>query len=242
MTANEADGSGAVLGNTGGTLRERVYRALRGDLMSGRIGPSERLGEERLAEMYGVSRTPVREALARLQADGLVERDEQGLFPYRPRLDDLADLYELRITLEMRGIRRILGGDTGTHDPAVLGPELDLWYGYRKDTPEPDAGFVALDEQFHITLLASSGNGALVDALANVNAKVRPVRMFDYLTPDRMAATVAEHIAVAELVLDGHLQRAHDALLAHIDESRAVVIERAQQALAMARMANAVRD
>ncbi|MFF0817309.1 GntR family transcriptional regulator [Rhodococcus sp. NPDC003318] len=236
------DDNDAVLANPGGTLRERVYRALRGDLMSGRIGPSERLGEERLAELYGVSRTPVREALARLQADGLVERDEHGLFPYRPRLDDLADLYELRITLEMRGIKRILGGGAGSHDPAVLGPELELWHGYRDDMPEPDAGFVALDERFHITLLASSGNGALVDALAGVNAKVRPVRMFDYLTPDRMAATVAEHITVAELVLDGHLQRAHDALLAHIDESRAVVIERAQQALAMARMANAVRD
>ncbi|MGW0044992.1 GntR family transcriptional regulator [Rhodococcus sp. NPDC003348] len=242
MSTTGKGDNGVALETTGEPLRERVYRALRNDLMSGRIGPSERLGEERLAETYGVSRTPVREALARLQADGLVERDVHGLFPYRPRLDDLADLYELRITLEMRGIRRILHGDAGRHDPEVLGPELDRWYGYRKDTPEPDAGFVALDEQFHITLLASSGNGALVDALANVNAKVRPVRMFDYLTPDRMAATVDEHVAVAELVLDGHLQRAHDALLAHIDESRAVVIERAQQALALARMANAVRD
>lgn len=232
-----------VAGRTArGSLREQVYLRLRGDLMSGRIGPGNRLGEERLAELYGVSRTPVREALARLQADGLVERDDNGLFPYRPRLEELADLYEVRITLEMRGILRILQGSGELHNPEVLGPELQRWYGLRGEMPDPDAGFVVLDEQFHTTLLASSGNRALVDALTNVNAKVRPVRMFDYLTPDRMRATVEEHIAVAELVLDGHLQRAHDALLAHIDESRAVVIERAQQALAMARMANAVRD
>ncbi len=237
-----AERSGKAAATKPGPLREQVYLALRGDLMSGRIGPSDRLGEERLAELYGVSRTPVREALARLLSDGLVERDEHGLVPYRPRLDDLADLYELRITLEMRGIDRILAGAPGRHDPEVLGPEVQRWYGFRDSMPEPDAGFVALDEQFHIALLASSGNRALTEALANVNAKVRPVRMFDYLTPDRMSATVEEHITVAELVLGDRLQQARDALLAHIDESRRVVIERAQQALAMARMANAVRD
>ncbi|RIK12129.1 MAG: GntR family transcriptional regulator, partial [Acidobacteria bacterium] len=94
--------------SAGGTRRDRVYRALRSDLMTGVLPPDTRLGEERLAEQYGVSRTPVREALARLVSDGLVERREQGLFPYRPRFDDLADLYELRTTLELRGIRRAL--------------------------------------------------------------------------------------------------------------------------------------
>jgi DNA-binding GntR family transcriptional regulator len=242
MTANGHEDDGGPGRAARGSLREQVYLRLRRDLMTGSIGPGDRLGEERLAELYGVSRTPVREALARLQADGLVERDENGLFPYRPRLEELADLYELRITLEMRGILRILQGSGELHDPQILGPEVQRWYGFRSEMPDPDAGFVVLDEQFHTALLASSGNRALVDALASVNAKVRPVRMFDYLTPDRMRATVDEHIEVAELVLDGHLQRAHDALLAHIDESRAVVIERAQQALAMARMANAVRD
>lgn len=82
-------------------LREQVYRSIRNDLMSGQIAPSERLGEERLAHLYGVSRTPVREALAKLESDGLVERDEHGLFPYRPHLDELGGLYELRILLEV---------------------------------------------------------------------------------------------------------------------------------------------
>ncbi|MFI6867916.1 GntR family transcriptional regulator [Nocardia sp. NPDC050406] len=87
-------------------LSERVYRALQRDLAAGVLVPTERLGEERLAEIYGVSRTPVREALARLLADGLVERHPGGLYPYRPRLDELADLFELRILLESQGIHR----------------------------------------------------------------------------------------------------------------------------------------
>ncbi len=88
-------------------MSERVYRALQGDLAAGVLVPTERLREERLAEIYGVSRTPVREALARLLADGLIERLPDGLYPYRPRLDELADLYELRILLESHGIHRL---------------------------------------------------------------------------------------------------------------------------------------
>ncbi|MFC9763883.1 GntR family transcriptional regulator [Rhodococcus jostii] len=225
-----------------GSLSDHVYLSLRTDLMSGRIPPGQRLGEERLADTYGVSRTPVREALARLLADGLVQRDVGGLFPYRPRIDELAGLYELRITLELQGIARVRADESLSHDPDVLGPELDRWYALRKANPEPDAGFVALDEQFHTVLLRSAGNRALSDALVNVNAKVRPVRMFDYLTPDRMSATVDEHISVAELALDGKLDSAYDTLLAHISESREVVIERAEQALSLARMAWAIRD
>lgn len=225
----------------GVTRREQVYRALRTELMSGDLTPDERLSEERLAEHHGVSRTPVREALARLVSDGLVERREHGLYPYRPRLEDLAGLYELRITLELRGIRRAREDDSIRHDVDVLGPELDRWYRIRRNLPDPDAGFVTLDEQFHLTMLESSGNRALCDALAVVNQKVRAVRMFDYLTPDRISDTVDEHIEVAELILDDRLDDAHRVLLEHIGTSRTVVVQRAEEALSMARLARAVR-
>ncbi|WP_084505559.1 GntR family transcriptional regulator [Nocardia harenae] len=89
-------------------LRERVYDALRRDLAGGVLPATERLREERLAAEYGVSRTPVREALARLLADGLVQRHADGLYPFRPRLDELDELYELRIVLEARGLQRAL--------------------------------------------------------------------------------------------------------------------------------------
>ena len=108
-------------------LADRVFVLLRDDLMSGGLPPAERLSEMALAERYGVSRTPVREALARLLADGLVERRERGLYPYRPSLQDLDGLYELRTTVELRGIVRIEEDDDRSHDHDVLGPELDRW-------------------------------------------------------------------------------------------------------------------
>lgn len=223
-------------------LADRVLAALRNDLMSGTLAPNERLAENSLAERYAVSRTPVREALARLLADGLIERRDRGLYPYRPRLDELDDLYELRTTLELRGIVRI-DEDTGRHhDAAILGPELDRWHAFRRSPPAPDAGFVSEDEQFHLRLLASSGNRAFASALDSVNARIRPIRMFDYLTEDRMAATIEQHIVIAECVLGGKLAEARAALMAHIDGSRRVVIERATEALSMVGIMRALRE
>lgn len=210
---------------------DRVYLALRSDLMDGSIQPWDRLAEEPLAEEYSVSRTPVREALKRLEADGLVTRRQGGLFPYVPAYDRLAELYELRILLELEGIRRLMRPSGPTLDVGILTSERALWTAYRSSPPEPDAGFVTKDEGFHAHLLASSQNTAMVEALEAVNQRIRPVRMFDYLTRERMEATIVEHIAITDAVLAGELDSAVDQLTAHITESRDVVLERSRHLL-----------
>jgi DNA-binding GntR family transcriptional regulator len=222
-------------------LAARVYVALRADLMSGKYEPGKRLGEERLAGNYGVSRTPVREALSRLSADGLVSREVDGLYPYRPRIEQLNDLYEVRLTLELRGLARAAADPEIRHDRDLLGPELDRWYARRVAPPEPGAGLVDADEQYHLTLLASSGNPQLAEALKVVNNKIRPARMFDYFTAERMAATIAEHIAIAEGALEGRYDEATAILTRHIETSRSIVVGRAEAALSWAHLANAVR-
>ncbi|MFD7843552.1 GntR family transcriptional regulator [Nocardia sp. NPDC059764] len=243
-------------------LSERVYRALQQDLAAGVLVPTERLGEERLAEAYGVSRTPVREALARLLSDGLLERHTDGLYPYRPRVDDLGDLYELRIVLEARGIQRLQTTAAGLPDSLAAAPlrapvpdttrtplvlaevrrELDFWRDLRDHPPAPDAELIAADERFHTTLLLAAGNSALADALSAVQARVRPVRALDIPTPGRIAAMAEDHIAIAEHLLADDLDAALRALLAHLASSRAHVLTRARRALELTRLARAVRE
>lgn len=214
-------------------LREKVYVSLRRDLISGAITATERLGEERLAELYGVSRTPVREALARLQADGLVMRGDDGLHPYRPHVDDLADLYELRQTLEIRGIVRAIEDSTLHYDAESISDELEIWLAAR-ELPPDNAEMVLMDERFHTTLLAASGNTALTDALRTVNAKVRPVRMLGAMPSDDIRISIDEHIGIGESIVEGRLDDARISLIAHIDSSRDRVLARAKQAAAMA--------
>ncbi|HLS78387.1 MAG TPA: GntR family transcriptional regulator [Nocardia sp.] len=228
-------------------LGEKVYHQLRHDLASGAVVPTERLSEERLAGAYGVSRTPVREALARLQADGLVERQADGLYPYRPRLEDLDELFELRITLEARGIERVTGKRPvarapRTHDLDEVRAQLRHWRRLRDDPPAPSVGLLTEDERFHTTLLAAAGNTALAEALRSVHVRLRPVRMLDLPTPERITDMIAEHITIAEHLLAGDPETALAVLVAHIESSRAHVLTRTEHALAMAELGRAVRD
>src|SRR5262249_49851109 len=107
---------------------------------------------------------------------------------------------------------------------------------------EPGPDLVVADEQFHATLLAAAGNASLVEALATVQARVRPVRALDVPAADRIAAMTVEHIRIAEHLLAGDLDTALVGLLAHITMSRDHVLAGARQALALTGLGQAVRD
>lgn len=210
---------------------EQVHQKLRDDVVNGRITPRTRLVEEPLARQHGVSRTPIREALTRLQADGLIERRDGAFFVVVPNLDELRDMYELRVTLELRGITRAIESAGVRHDQEVLTRELERWYLLRGDPPAPDENFVVLDDRFHAELSRASGNPALTEALVAVNEKIRRVRMYDFLSADRVAATIAEHIEILELATAGRLDQTYRALYEHVGASTDVVLARAERAL-----------
>lgn len=213
--------------------RKLVYEALRRDLMNGIYAPWDRLGEEKIAASYGVSRTPVREALARLQSDGLIQKRGGGLYLSLPSFEELVDLYELRVTLESQGIQRVIDDPTLHHAIETLENEREFWRGCLDERPALDPAFVTCDERFHVTLLDAAGNPALTEALVQVNHRIRPVRMNDYVTEDRMEVTITEHLGILDLVLSDRLQEALGALRAHVGSSRDVVMERAARALSM---------
>jgi DNA-binding GntR family transcriptional regulator len=211
--------------------RDQVYGELRRQLMLGAFPIQERLAEERVAVQLGVSRTPVREAFVRLLADGLLVRTKDGYFVALPDMAQLRDLYELRITLELRALSRAIDSASVRHDHALLEPLRDHWRALWADRPEPDPQFVAVDEDFHVTLSRASGNEAITDTLVGVNARIRPVRMYDFLTEDRIELTITQHLAVVEHVLAGKLADAVKALHRHVGESMEVVERRAARAI-----------
>lgn len=220
---------------------DRVYRGLRNRLMGGNFSPFDSLSEERVAELFNVSRTPVREALSKLYSDGLLERRNGSLFFRVPRFEEIEELYEVRMTLERRGFERIIEDPTISHNYELLHTELDHWLEYHHSIPSPDAGFVSEDENFHVTLLKSAGNDEMSALLEQINARIRCVRMYDYLTEKRMLLTVKQHIQIAELTLRGDLVNAEKSLTDHINESREVVMERAANAMVVGSSVGTVR-
>jgi len=213
--------------------RTHAYDELKTRLLLGEFPLNVRLGEERLAAVLGVSRTPVREALLRLDAEGLVgSHPEGGYCPVAPDVAVVHDLYEVRVGLELQALRRPTTTGRRPHDVAVLEPLRDEWRALSSGLPEPDPGFVTLDEDFHVRLAESAGNQSLADMLRTVNERIRVVRMHDFLSSDRLRRTVDQHLGIVEAVLIGDLGLAEARFQGHLDESIAVVEQRTTQALA----------
>ena len=212
-------------------LRASVYASLRDELMNGRVPLGARLTEPKVSNRFGISRTPAREALAQLCADGLLQRAEFGFTPVRPSLPLVRDLYELRITVELAGIHRAAVNPGVTHDRRLLEQERNRWRALQSDPPAQEPGFVVEDEQFHVTLLTAAGNAELVRTLESVNARIRPVRMYDFMVNNRIDVTISEHLAILDTVLADDLDSAHDLLRNHIGGSLDVVLDRVTRAL-----------
>ncbi len=212
-------------------LRERTYTQLRRMVMLGEIPTGQRLVEEQIAEQLEVSRTPVREAFVRLHADRLLKRfNDGGYFVAEVDLFDLRDLYELRLTLELRGITRALE-DGIEHDREALLELQEEWESIRSDPPEPDGSFIELDESFHLSLLRSSGNLALAEMVESINVRIRPVRTYDFLTEDRIETSIEEHLGIVAALLADDVLLAAERLREHIGVSLDVVEQRVAEAM-----------
>jgi DNA-binding GntR family transcriptional regulator len=214
-----------------GQAGDRAYAELKRRLLVGEFPLRVRLGEERLAGLLRVSRTPVRQALARLHAERLVERlPEGGYAPAAPNLIEVRQLYEVRRALELSALGR--PAELGRrHAVSVLEPLRDDWRALLRDTPEPDPSFVLLDENFHVRLAEASGNMSLAGILGVVNERIRAVRMHDFLTAERVERTISQHLGIVEPLLVGELTQAQARFIRHLGESIEVVEERATRAL-----------
>jgi DNA-binding GntR family transcriptional regulator len=212
-------------------LREHAYTQIRRMIMLGEFPTGHRLAEEQIAEQLDVSRTPVREAFVRLHADRVLTRFADGGY-YVAEIDlfDLRDLYELRLTLELRGVTRATE-DGVEHDPVALAALRQTWLEIKQRPPAPDGSFIELDESFHLALARSSGNLALVDMLETINIRIRPVRTYDFLTEDRIVSSIAEHLGILEALLEGRIPLAAERLRDHIGSSLEVVEQRAADAM-----------
>jgi DNA-binding GntR family transcriptional regulator len=224
--------AGSYTGVDPGRRSEVAYARLKTKLLVGEFSLNQRLGEERLASELEVSRTPVREALQRLAAEGLVVRHPEGGWqPSAPDVQRTRDLYEARQALELAAMRR--PSESGQrHDPSVLEPLRDHWRSLAREEPTPDPEFVLQDEGFHIRLAESGGNQAMVELLGFINERIRVVRMHDFLTAERVSRTIAQHLSIVEALLATDLHVAELRFVHHLGESMAIVEERVMRALA----------
>ncbi|HEY8610708.1 MAG TPA: GntR family transcriptional regulator [Roseomonas sp.] len=182
---------------------DRVHEQLKAMAVSYRLRPSERINEVELARQLGVSRTPVREALNRLAAEGFLIATVNRGYSVRP-LDPkrVLTLYEYRAMLEVGALR--LACERAS-DEALA--ELAAFAGRSRDEGDDDAHalrLLSLDEQFHESLATLSDNEEMMRSLRSLNERIRFIRWID-MRKGRRPATQDEHLRIV-----AHL-RARDA-------------------------------
>jgi DNA-binding GntR family transcriptional regulator len=210
-------------------LTSVVYDELKRRLLLGEFRLGQRLGEVALAERLAVSRTPIREALTRLHAEGFVVRlPEGGFSPAAPDLHTIAELYVVRRGLELTAMY-----SGGGHDSTQLEDLRDEW-AQMEAPPEGtrgDPAFVLFDEDFHIRLAGSSGNRSLVEILTRVSERIRVVRMYDFLTPDRIRTTIEEHLTIVGSLIERNLRTTERLLTRLVRISQEIAERRSAEAL-----------
>jgi len=183
------------------SLREQVAEALRAALVSGGMKPGVTFSVPALAERFGVSATPVREAMLDLVRDGMVEPVPNKGFRVLPVSDtELDEVTHLRVLLEAPTVAS-LSGRLGQEQAGELLALAERVCGFAK-TQELEA-YVSADHRLHLALLALAGNGRLVDLVARLRARTRLYGL-GYLTPEQLVRSCTEHQEIIEALVMGH--------------------------------------
>lgn len=199
------------------TLADQAHQRIIDALLDGRFEAGDRLVMDRLAEQLGVSRTPIRDALARLERDGLVRTAARGYVVREVTDDDVAAIYQARSAVEGHAARLVAAGD-----PRVLVPvETVLADIAHRDVSRPADAFWA-NRDLHRAIVAATGNSLLVDCFDSIWST--SVAAYAYGRFHRMATEhadiAAEHTELVKALGSADPVAAETAMLQHLDAGR----------------------
>lgn len=203
------------------TLGRAVYERLKEDIFDFRMAPGRRYSEQELADLLGVSRTPLRFALHVLAREGYLDR-VGGHAGWLVKPFDLAyyeDLYDFRIQIELIAVRRLCA-----LDPAPDLRELCAFWRVPKRARVMDGQIVARqDEKLHSTLVALAGNREMARTHADLTERIRVIRRLDFIELARIKDAYDEHDKILGALIARRAGAAELLVKAHISTSRAEI-------------------
>ncbi|MDM9558405.1 GntR family transcriptional regulator [Bordetella petrii] len=222
----------------GATLAGQAYALIKRDLFEFRMLPGDDFTESELVARLGVSRTPVRQALYRLEREGFVLLRQRSGWRVRPfDFERFEALYDVRIVLEQAAVARLCA----LHDMDAAGALSALkraWLVTPAERLRDGREVAELDEGFHCALVAAAGNPEMALIHRDVTEKIRIIRQLDFTKGYRVDATYVEHGAILRAVLARRADEAARMLKAHIEISKAEVRKITLHRLQAARQAH----
>ncbi|HVQ65928.1 MAG TPA: GntR family transcriptional regulator [Bradyrhizobium sp.] len=209
------NGHGSVAQIPGVTLAESLRQQLEGAIAAGHLEPGSRLDEQEIAQRFGVSRTPVREAFRLMAANNLVElRGRQGATVRAIKAEALIEMFQVMAELEglcarlaARRVSLVWGNQISEiHQRLVAAGEtgdIDVFYD--------------VNQEFHEAIYEASRNAFLADQTRKLRNQVAAYRRRVTWMPNRIADTVREHEAIMQAILAHDPERAHSTMRDHVN-------------------------
>lgn len=189
------------------SIADQIFEQLERDILTGKYPRGEMLSELRLSTELGVSRTPIREAIRRLEQEHILEDTGRGVVVVGISREDMLDMYEIRLRIEGMAAGRAA---VRISDEELAGMrevlELQRFYIEKPDSDNSDQ-IKNLDSDFHELLYKSSGSKALYDTLSSLHKKMTKYRRASVRNHSRAVHSLAEHMAILEALTahDGDL-------------------------------------
>lgn len=203
-------------------LREIVFESMRDAILSGVLQPGERLMEIQLAEEMGVSRTPVREAIRKLELENFVVMiPRKGAYVAGVSSKDVADVFEIRSALE--GLAAGLAAERITEDELE---QMERVLFCRSNEGDIDLEeVVKSDTDFHALVYSASRNERLIQILANLREQIQRFRATSLAVPGRNKLALEEHRAIVEALRNHDSEEAQTLAIAHIVTAENVMFD-----------------
>ena len=202
------------------SIADQIFEQLEHDILSGKYARGETLSELRLSNELGVSRTPVREAIRRLEQENILEESGRGMIVVGITREDMMDMYEIRMEIESLAARRAAERITET-ELKEMRNILDLQHFYAgKGGADSSNQIRNLDSQFHELLYRCSGSKVYYNVLRSLHKKITKFRMASVSKQGRALKSIEEHETIYEALAAHDGDRAYEAAVQHMIHAR----------------------
>jgi DNA-binding GntR family transcriptional regulator len=196
--------------------RTPPYERIKDAITAGELIPGQPMVETVLAQWCGVSRTPIREALTRLEQDGLLIRSDRGLVVRERSPEEILDIYETRILLEAAAARTAAARRSHID---VINMRRQAQQLDNLDTTD-EAAMARANREFHRSVWRASHNESLIDLLDRLNSHLARYPEATLSRPGRWAQANEEHRAIVDAIERQDLETAHDLAAQHFTTAR----------------------
>ena len=194
----------------------QFYNQLKKMIFNGTFKPGERINETQLAKSFGVSRSPIREAMRLLEKDGLLKADDRNGFSITSlTAKDVDEIYKIRIPLEQLAVELVID-EADEKELAILEKQLEETEKAIHNGTE-DTEIIHLNQNFHELLVDLSHNRHLKNLLEHVNDLIHFCRILNYTGDHRAETILSEHRKILEEVKKKNKEAAKQYVMAHFN-------------------------